>query len=287
MRHGAGDHQRRDRFVGGFVARVARRAGGDPRCGLSPAAAGQPEPGGVVRVDDRFGQRLHDRLPAHPVVYRRPGRHAGVSRDSAGHHRRHHDCAGVAVAGVCGPGVFAACGGHRPRGFAVGPDPVLDLETTAQPRTARAGRAFVGARCTARGGDWRGAGRVRHHAQQLRRHSRTGAAVAGAARRVQLRHQPDRLRSPRVCGGQQHGSHAPVGHQRAGGETVDLRHHGRDVRPRRPGQHRPPRRRFTFSGQHGRTRRHRRLLYRRHLDARRLGHGVWRAARGVGDYQPG
>ncbi len=62
---------------------------------------------------------------------------------------------------------------------------------------------------------------------------------------------------------------------------------GRDVRPGRSGQHRPPGRRLALGRHHGRTGRHRRLLHRRHLHARRLGHRLRRPARRPGDRQSG
>jgi len=89
-----------------------------------------------------------------------------------------------------------------------------------------------------------------------------------------------------LFGGQQHGSHPPVGRERAGRQAVGVRHHGPDVRAGRSGQYRPPGCRLAVGGQHGRTRCDCSLLHRRHLHARRLRHHLWRAHRCTGDGQP-
>ncbi|CAG9205496.1 hypothetical protein BVI2075_360057 [Burkholderia vietnamiensis] len=286
VRDGVRHHRRRDRPVGRLAARAARRRRGDPRR-QPPLAGGRDGAGGArARRAGRAVQRLVVDLPARAVVHRRARRDARIPRDPARRDRRLDDRAGVRRLRVPRPGLSAARGGRRPRGAVVRARRAAGRAAArhAAPLPAR-GRAAVAGRREGRRRRRR-AVRVRRDARSLRRHSGAGAAAARAARRVLVDRDADGVRPAHLCGRLEPGGHAPVRRRHRSREARDLRADGVDVRVCRHRQHRAARGRLAVGRHDGRARRDRRVLHRRHVDARRVGHRVRRADRRARDGEP-
>ncbi|SOT43014.1 hypothetical protein F01_421060 [Burkholderia cenocepacia] len=286
MRHGVRHHRGRDRPVGGLAARAARRRRRDPR--RQPSLAGRGDGPGRARARraDRALQRLVVDLSARAVVHRRAGRDARVSRHPARRDRRLDDRAGIRRLRVHRAGLSAARGGGRPRGPAVR---ARDAAGGAAARHAASlparGRAAVAGRREDRRRR-RGTVRVRRDARPLRRHSGAGAVAARVARRVLVDRDADGIRPAHLCGGIEPGGDAAVGRGHRSREARDLRADGIDVRVCRPREHGAAGGRVAVRRHDGRTRCDRRVLHRRHVDARRVGHRLRRVDRRARDGEP-